>query len=276
MDYRFLIIGGDLRQQYLYESLISNGYTADLIFYKQHENLSDSLKKINIADVIILPVPSSQDKIHLFAPMLNTKIKLEDITKQISKNAILFTGGENPLFTSCKTKKTVNLLSDENMTLKNAMATAEATLSILINESVETIHGSKILLLGYGRISRILASYLKAMQADVTICARKSTARTIASLDGLSVIGFDNLLNSLKCFNLIINTVPAMVLAEKELYEIKKGAILIDLASKPGGIDFKTAEVLNLKTIQALSLPGKYSPKSAAKYIEECIFNTIV
>lgn len=276
MNYRFLIIGGDLRQQYLYESLISNGYTADLIFYKQHENLSDSLSKINIADVIILPVPSSQDKIHLFTPMLSTKIKLEDITKQISKNAILFTGGENPLFTSCKTKKTVNLLSDENMTLKNAMATAEAALSILINESVETIHGSKILLLGYGRISRILSSYLKAMQAKVTICARKSTARTIACIDGLSVIGFDDLLNSLENFNVIINTVPAMVLTEKELYEIKKDTILIDLASKPGGIDFKSAEALNLKAIQALSLPGKYSPKAAAKYIEECIFNTIV
>jgi len=70
---------------------------------------------------------------------------------------------------------------------------------------------------------------------------------------------------------IVFNTVPATVLNEDTLAAADDNCLIIDLASKPGGIDFATAKKLGLKTIWALSLPGKVAPITAG----EIIFNTI-
>lgn len=272
----FLIIGGDQRQIFLFNSLKEKGYKTEIIFNNNNTDKLSQLKEILKADVIILPIPTSQDQIHLFAPNFCEKIKLEEITKLISPNAILFTGGENKLFTACKTKRTINLLADESMTLKNAMATAEAALSIIINNTNATVFDTKILILGYGRIAKVLANYLESLHSKVTVCARKPVARTSAYLDGHTTIGFDCLDEDIGKYNIIVNTVPYLILDQNKLQKIDSNALLLDLASKPGGIDFKAANEMNLKSIHALSLPGKYSPKSSAEYIESAIFNTIL
>lgn len=274
-QYSFLIVGGDRRQKCLYELLSSKGMTVDSIFLKEEQNILTELEKIKIADVVILPIPSTTDGINLFSPTVENKIPLTAVTERISPGSILFTGGENSAFTACKAKRKVDLLKDEAMTLKNAMATAEAAISILIKETDKTIFGSNVLIIGYGRIAKILSSYLRALNARVTVCARKETARTEAILAGLKTTGFDDLKTRLTQSDIIINTVPSLVLGQKELSVTDKKAIIMDLASKPGGVDFKAAEILKLKTIHALSLPGKYSPVSAAEYIEQTILNTL-
>ena len=58
------------------------------------------------------------------------------------------------------------------------MATSEAALAILIENTEKTLFGSNILIIGYGRIAKILAEYLKALKANVTVCARKEIAKT--------------------------------------------------------------------------------------------------
>ena len=65
------------------------------------------------------------------------------------------------------------------------------------------------------------------------------------------------------------------MLDKDNLENVRKDALVIDLASKPGGIDFEAAKDLKLNTIHALSLPGKYSPLSAAEYIYETIEHTL-
>ena len=47
--------------------------------------------------------------------------------------------------------------------------------------------------------------------------------------------------------------------------------IIIDLASSPGGVDFIKAKEYNIKTIQALGLPGKVAPVTSAKYIKNTL-----
>lgn len=58
-------------------------------------------------------------------------------------------------------------------------------------------------------------------------------------------------------FDVILNTIPAQVLTREVLDKTKTDVLVIDLASKPGGVDFEAARELNIKTIWALSLPGK-------------------
>ena len=275
-DYSYLLVGGDKRQEYLYNILLNKNKQVDKIFLNDKNDISDNLNKIENYDVIILPIPSSPDGTTLFAPQYGQKVPLVSVTEKISNKSILFTGGENNLFTASKAKKVVNLLSDEAMTLKNAMATAEATLEIIIKNTNHTIFGSEILITGYGRIAKILTNYLVALKANVSVCARKESARTEAKLSGADSFGFDKLIEELPKFKIIINTVPMLIFKGKELQKTNRSALVIDLASKPGGIDFSTADTLKIKTIHALSLPGKFSPKTAAEFIEDAINNTLI
>ncbi len=52
---------------------------------------------------------------------------------------------------------------------------------------------------------------------------------------------------------------------------VKKECLLIDLASKPGGIDQEEAKKQDLKSIWALALPGKVAPVTTAKFIKDTI-----
>ena len=134
-----------------------------------------------------------------------------------------------------------------------------------------SIFGAEILIIGYGRIAKILTDYLLALKGNITVCARKEIARAKATLKGAKTLDFNSVYGKLPKFNIIINTVPSQILKKEELKLINKNAFIIDLASLPGGIDFDSAKELGLKTIQALALPGKYSPESSAEFIEQAI-----
>lgn len=56
---------------------------------------------------------------------------------------------------------------------------------------------------------------------------------------------------------MIFNTVPVLLFSRDILQRMDRSTLLIDLASKPGGVDFTAAAELQLKTIWALSLPGR-------------------
>lgn len=273
MEKLFIIIGGDSRLYFLNKQLLSKNFKTEHIFYGDFSAKEASLSKIPKADIIILPVPLTKDKVSLFAPNISYKVLLEEIALKINKNAVVFGGGICPVFSNGFNYR--NILNDEVMTLKNAMATAEAALSIIINQNNKTIFGSNILILGYGRIGKILSNYLYALHGKVTVCARKENIRAEAQLSGYETTDFNNLKKALSKSDIIVNTVPYPVIAKNELQAINKEAVIIDLASAPGGIDFVTAKNMNIKAIQALSLPGKYSPESSAEYIEESVLNTL-
>ena len=57
-------------------------------------------------------------------------------------------------------------------------------------------------------------------------------------------------------FDAVINTVPAPVLPRTLLQQLPGGALIIDLASLPGGTDFAAAEELGLHAEHALALPA--------------------
>ena len=64
-------------------------------------------------------------------------------------------------------------------------------------------------------------------------------------------------------------------MGREELEDLKPGCLVIDLASAPGGVDFAAAEELGVKAIQALSLPGKVAPVTAALAIKAAIYNIL-
>ena len=74
-------------------------------------------------------------------------------------------------------------------------------------------------------------------------------------------------------FPLIINTVPAPVLTREIIGETRRGCLVIDLASQPGGTDFAAAAELSRRAVHALSLPGKCAPVTAGGIIAEAALN---
>ena len=66
-----------------------------------------------------------------------------------------------------------------------------------------------------------------------------------------------------------------MILDFKLLSKVRESSLIIDLASRPGGVDFETARNLGRKVIWALSLPGKVAPDTAGDIMKETIVNIL-
>lgn len=273
MEKTFLLIGGDSRLKYLYQSLKNKGFIVSHIYSKRFEDCEKALDKIENANIIILPIPLTQDKRHIFAPLCDKRLLIEEVIARAKSNALIFGGGQHLLLEN--NKNYINILLNEEMTIKNAYATAEATLSIIEEELPTTIRGSNFAVLGYGRIGKALSHILKLLGSNVTVFARRPEVLKEALNNGLMAQNISKINEYLKNSDIIINTIPYLILTNKELKLLKNKTVIIDLASRPGGVDFISARKYGLNTIHALSLPGKFSPKSAAEYIEEAIFKEL-
>ena len=65
----------------------------------------------------------------------------------------------------------------------------------------------------------------------------------------------------------MVNTVPERVLGEAFLCCLPETALLLELASAPGGYDRNLAENLGLRCLAAPGLPGRSAPQSAAELL---------
>src|SRR5699024_12465370 len=61
-------------------------------------------------------------------------------------------------------------------------------------------------------------------------------------------------------FSICINTVPDLILDKNIIDQMSTDTLIIDLASKPGGTDYKAAEQRCIKDIHALGIPGNVAP----------------
>ena len=71
--------------------------------------------------------------------------------------------------------------------------------------------------------------------------------------------------------DVIFNTIPVPVLTGAVLDKVPPGALIIDLASAPGGVDFQRAANIGVKAILAPGLPGKVAPKTAGRILAKVI-----
>ena len=151
-----------------------------------------------------------------------------------------------------------------------ARLTAEGAIALLRPET--GLSGAHILLLGYGRIARLLARALQKAGALVTAAARSGEQRAWAEAEGIEALPLDALSGALDRFDVIIGTIPAPVLTEPLLALVRKDALLLELASAPGGIDAAAAHERGLRYIRAPGLPAKYAPERAAVILRDAVY----
>lgn len=282
MGLKYTILGGDKRSLELGKLLIKDGN--DLCFYG-FDNLDDykdqsvSLKDaVENAQVIIAPLPFSTDNININAPFSSEIIEIDKVFDLISKDQIIM-GGYLPLEHE-KRLKEMNLKFDdyfkrEEMQVLNAIPTAEGAIQVAMEETPITLHSSNVLVLGYGRIGKVLSQMLQGIGANVYVEARNYTDLAWIKSYGYTPIHQRDLNNYLPRMNIVFNTIPKMILNKDLLKSFESDCIIIDLASKPGGVDLDAAKELDIRTITALGLPGKAAPVTAAMVIKDTIYNII-
>lgn len=226
------------------------------------------------ADCVVLPMPVASEAGVLSSPAGGT-YALDAVLDCVPKTAFLCGGRVDAETASRAAAHGVRIrdyFAREEMTVGNAAATAEGALELLIRETPVTLLGSRVLVLGFGRIGKLLALRAREMGARVTVAARKPGDRAWVRALGMEDTDFSALPETVGRFDALVNTVPAPVLPEELLARTREDALILDLASRPGGVDHAAAERLRRKAIWALGLPAETAPETAARLIRESIF----
>ena len=237
-------------------------YLADMLGGEQQN--CGNVNSIDYSRVgnIVFPTPFARAKFD--------NDEVEKLKENIINNDIAVWGGCLP---DCfpGVDKGCDFMKDETVIEENAIVTAEATASIAIQKSLHGIHGSKVLVSGFGKCGKAEARIFSAMGARVMVMARKKQARDEAESLGYETVDFDDPAKA--CFEtqFLINTVPARVIDENLIMLLQKDAIIIDIASKPGGCDFEAAKRYQINCTHALGLPGIYCPKTSAGILYDCM-----
>ncbi len=274
------IIGGDKRQIYMGLSMIKDGKNA--VFYAMDkctmvdEDYSSLEHAVNKCDCVVLPMPLSKDGENLFTPLSDMKIPLDrSLCNIISRKPIFCTNSRLLRRTGDYSGAVIyDYLDREELAVLNAVPTAEGAIEIAMRNSPKTISGSSCLVAGYGRIGKVLSKLLYAMGANVTVSARKLNDLTWIRLNGCNAIETNDIAKGAG-YDIIFNTIPSMVFDRDTLSVAAKNALVIDLASAPGGVDFDEAGRMGIKAIHALSLPGKVAPVTAGEIIKKTIYNMV-
>lgn len=285
MDKCFLIVGGDLRQLYAasflseFARVYTVGFERSAVDCPKNVHACESLLSIpERLDWVILPIPASYDGIAVNAPYSDHNLMLEHIPQLVKAEGVVFGGridsdtrdlfGEHGISVSDITER-------EEFSVLNAVPTAEGAIQLAMEEMPVTIFGREVLVTGMGRISKVLCRTLNAMGAKVSVAVRKYSDMAWAKIYGCTGIHMSDLSEKLSSFELIFNTVPTVIFSDKHLVMLKDNVLIIDLASKPGGLDFDAAGQLGIKVIWALSLPGKVAPITSGEIIASSVLNII-
>lgn len=232
----FAVMRGDRRQNLLCDLLIADGHRAQL-----------------------LPEPEKWGRENLFPP-----------------GAFLVTAKANGGLRQAAEEQGFRLVeygSRPSFREENGAVTAEGALQVAMRHRLRTLMGSDVLVIGYGGIGRPLAALLKAIgAASVSVAVRREEQLWILKGEGYRPLLSRDLKEQAGDWDVIFNTAPELMLTGDVLERLRPGALVVDLASKPGGVDWECAKALQVKTVHALALPGQLTPVSGALAIRNAVY----
>ena len=275
---KILIAGGDTRQLYCADCL-SREFDIKLTGFDDY--FYDTVQQLPIADssdcgsfdFAVLPVPSLDARGNIFAPCFSSALTTEAIDGFLTDDGVIYAGRvDDKLRRILPHREIYDYITREELSLRNAVPTAEGAVQLALEELPVTLNGMKILIVGMGRIGCALAEILKGFGAEITVAVHNPRGAAKARLHGISSIPTKRLNGG---YGLIFNTVPATIFDMEMLSRFEASSLFIDLASKPGGIDPDAAQQLGIKTIWAHGLPGKTAPVTSGEIIAETISTMI-
>lgn len=256
---RILLLGGDKRSLTAYETLKNSGFPVE-----SRGLFSGDSGDINHADIIVLPIPSTKDKKTVYCPLTGEIILLEEIQKELNGRPIItanYDFGEN----------TVDIMKLDGFAYLNAVPTAEGAIAYAIDNTPFTLWKSKVLVIGNGRVAKVLISRLEAFCCSITVSARKFKDFALLDTKNIKYIDTSKVGENAGGFDIIFNTVDLRLFdSAGDL----KNAFLIDLSSK-GCLDFSRSENQKLNAVKLPAIPGKTAPETAGKIYAETLKTVI-
>lgn len=288
MKNKISVIGGDMRQIYL--ANIMSDKNEVYIFGNEHDDLSS---KVHIASsleeavkdsrFIICPIPFSKDNKHIFTANSEEKILYMDLLGLMTPDKHIFSGPYKTDVIKYAKENNIHLfdiVEADEFAILNSIPTAEGVISMMIENVGITLANNRCLVLGYGRCGMAIADLSLKFNMDVYVASANDEELMMATINRcktakiqdnkLKKVNYVNpkavedeeIVLNLEEFNYVINTIP-VTLIDIQLRRKLEDYIFIDIANV-----YKDNEN---KFINARGVPGKYSPKTAAKIIHGVI-----
>lgn len=278
-----LFLGGDSRQEFAASLLNQNNIDAkSYIRFNLDNTIIAQIKK---SDYIILPLPISKDGKNINMNSTDKeKVCITDILEFVNTDSMFLGGKIDDNIKKELAKREIRYIDYfdiEPFQINNALLSAEGAIYYAKQRISKSIYGSKVAVLGFGRIGKILSYLLHSHGALITVCARKDEDYTWSRIIGFNGVkmrktGNRNDLN-LKCheYDIIFNTIPHWIMDEEFVSNLSPQTIIIDLASYPFGIDESLVKKYKLNYYHELAIPGRYAPRSAGELVGKTILNII-
>ncbi|GAE24307.1 dipicolinate synthase subunit A [Halalkalibacter wakoensis JCM 9140] len=281
-DKHVVVIGGDARQLEIIRKLSTLDAKISMVGFDQLNDgfigaSKQSLEDIewSTVDAILLPVSgaSLEGKVETVFSSESLFFKTDQL-KQTPRHCVVYSGISNEYLDQCMkdaNRSLVKLMERDDVAIYNSIPTAEGTVMMAIQHTDITIHRAKVAVLGLGRVGMSVARTFSALGANVKVGANESSQLARITEMGLQAFHTNDLKNELKDVDLCINTIPALVITSNVLAEMPLHTLIIDLASKPGGTDFRYAEKRGMKALLAPGLPGIVAPKTAGQILADVL-----
>lgn len=277
-----LLLGGDARQVEVIRKLNELEASVFVCGFEQYEAdygpvtfCSCDKEVFATTDVLILSAAGTDEQGEVAAPFGNSPLKLtNELAEQLPKHAVIYTGMARPYLQqlcAMHRLKLVELFERDDVAIYNSIPTAEGALKMAIENTEFTIHSSSSIVLGLGRTGFTMARALQALGSKVKVGVRRSEHYARAFEMGLDPFYISDLQHHVSKIDLIFNTIPTMIVTAQIIAKMPKHAVIIDLASKPGGTDFPFAEKYGVKALLAPGLPGIVAPQTAGRIIADCL-----
>jgi len=285
---RIALLGGDCRQISMARQLGAEGFSVTVWgLGSPGEAILPAVvaptwqEAIRDAVAVVLPLPVTSDGVRLRCPLAGEgePLRLDTLLGEMGDRLLLGGRMEEPLRAAADRLwiRWMDYYESEELQLKNALLTAEGAISVAMERLPVALHGCSAAVIGYGRIGSLLSDLLAALGASVTVYARREESLTLARLRrhrGIRLsMGEEDPFPATDplSYRVLFNTVPHRLLTPAVLARLPKSCLLVDLASAPGGWDWKDASALGLSGVWATALPGKYASESAGIYLAETV-----
>lgn len=276
------VIGGDARQLEIIRKLTERDAKLSLIGFEQldHAFTGATKEKIDeldfsVQDALILPVPGTNLTGQVETIFSSEKVILtEEMLKKLPSHAAIYSGISNTYLdgiTQKANRRLVQLFERDDVAIYNSIPTVEGTIMMVIQHTDFTIHGSKIAVLGLGRVGVTVARTFHSLGAKVRVGARKSEHLARIAEMGHTPFHLNDIESAVKDIDICINTIPHPVVTAAVISKMPAHTLIIDLASKPGGTDFRYAEKRGIKALLAPGLPGIVAPKTAGQILAKVL-----
>jgi dipicolinate synthase subunit A len=276
------VIGGDARQLEIIRKLTELDAKLSLIGFEQLDHaftgaVKEKIDEVDFTniDAFILPVAGTNLEGHVETIFSNEKVLLtEEVLSKTPDHCTIYSGISNSYLngiTEKANRKLVKLFERDDVAIYNSIPTVEGTIMMAIQHTDFTIHGSNIVVLGLGRCGMSVARTFHLLGAKVKVGARKSEHLARITEMALTPFHLNDLKKEVNNTDILINTIPYPIVSAAVISKMPAHTLIIDIASKPGGTDFRYAEKRGIKALLAPSLPGIVAPKTAGKILADVL-----